>query len=80
MAILTPRVGLIKPDPANDPVDVTPINTNMDAIDARLGYYMCTSTTRPTGASLYDGMPIFEKDTGASYVWDSVAINWRTLQ
>jgi len=34
----------------------------------------CTSTTRPTGSSLYEGLAIYETDTDRFLIWNGV--NW----
>lgn len=67
MATNTTRLGLIKPD-LTDNVDVTDLNNNADDIDAAIGFTVVTSTTRPS--TPWSGQPIFETDTGNSYVWD----------
>lgn len=37
---------------------------------------VCTSGTRPTGAVLYDGLPIFQTDDKASATWDVANTAW----
>lgn len=37
---------------------------------------VCTSTTRPAGAVLYDGLPIFQTDDKASATWDVANTVW----
>lgn len=75
MATLESRISLIKPDLA-DSVDITMINSNMDRIAYCLGFNMCTSTTRPNGGQLYDGMPIYEKDTTLRYLYRLDTATW----
>jgi hypothetical protein len=70
MATNTTRLGLTKPDFV-DVVDISELNTNADDIDAAVGFTVCTSTTRP--GSPWSGQPIFETDTGNSFVWDGSA-------
>jgi len=65
----TARFGLFKPTPGTaEPVNsFIDENTNSDTIDANLGTFVCTSSTRPTGIQ---GRLIFETDTGAVRVYD----------
>lgn len=37
---------------------------------------VCTSTTRPTGAVLYDGLPIYQTDDKATAYWDVANTVW----
>jgi len=41
------------------------------------GVAACLSTTRPSGASLYDGLPIYETDTQESLVYYATPAQWR---
>lgn len=85
--ILTPRLGLQKPDPnpvTGDFVDISVLNANMDKIDAVISATVCTSGTRP--GSPYDGQIIRETDTGRVYIrnatagaWDPVLISRGTI-
>lgn len=72
-ATFTSRLGLRKPDgtaPDSDNVNVvTDLNDNYDKIDTHLGFYVCTSSTRPTGSDRFTGRQIFETDTKARYIW-----------
>lgn len=72
----TPRFGLNKPTPGTaEPVGSgANLNSNMDKIDAQLGSFVCTSSTRP-GAPVA-GQMIFETDTQAVRVWDAVNSKW----
>jgi hypothetical protein len=80
MGTTTTRLGLFKPDPdpiTGDDVDVTDLNDNADAMDSAVGYILCTNATRP--ASPWQGMPIYETDTGRAYVrvssvWVEIAL------
>jgi len=74
MGTLTTRLGLFKPDPdpvTGDDVDVTDLNNNADILDAAVGFFVCTSGTRP--GSPWEGLAIYETDTDRVYVWDGVA-------
>ncbi|MEK7471917.1 MAG: hypothetical protein AAB624_01585 [Patescibacteria group bacterium] len=42
-----------------------------------LQYVICTSSTRPTGGTLHDGLTIFETDTKEILVYYSAAAVWR---
>ena len=56
--------GLVKPDPIADFQDAAVLNANFDRLDTYgMGAFVCTSTTRPTGANLWAGLIIFETDT-----------------
>ena len=74
MGTTTTRLGLFKPDPdpvTGDDVDVVDLNDNSDRIDGNIGYVVCTSGTRP--GTPWQGMPIYETDTGFCYVWTGAA-------
>lgn len=75
----TPRYGLNKPTPGTaEPVGSgANLNSNMDKIDAQLGSFVCTSSTRP-GAPVA-GQMIFETDTLAVRIWDAVNSKWRLV-
>lgn len=51
--------------------DITDLRTYATALG---GVHVCTSTTRPTGASLYEGLFIYETDTNKVYSYDGT--NW----
>jgi hypothetical protein len=70
MGTLTTRLKLFKP--ANtDAVDVdVDLDQNYDKIDAAAGLTICTSSTRPSGGSLYSGLTIYETDTNLVYCYD----------
>lgn len=62
MTTYTPK-GLSKPGDG-DFQDVSVLDGNMDRLDTYgMGPVVCTSTTRPTGTNLWDGMLIYETDT-----------------
>lgn len=67
----TARFGLIKPTGGTaEPVNSgAALNTNSDTIDANLGCFVCTSSTRPAGIA---GRLIFETDTGAVRMYNGV--------
>jgi microcystin-dependent protein len=70
----TTRLALYKPDPnptTGDDVDVTDLNDNSDKTDAAVGYIPCTHATRP--GSPWQGMPIYETDTGQAFIWSGAA-------
>lgn len=70
MATSTTRIALRKPDPSvgGDNISVAnDLNGNWDKVDAALGFFICTSGTRPTTAA-WQGMHIYETDTGKAYV------------
>lgn len=76
MATSTTRLGLTKPD-GTDLVDIAVLNTNANKIDAAVGAFVCTSTTRPS--TPYAGQIIYETDTDQSFVWDSATSTWNVL-
>lgn len=76
MATSTTRLGLTKPD-GTDLVDIAVLNTNANKIDAAVGAFVCTSTTRPS--TPYSGQIIYETDTDQSFVWDSATSTWNVL-
>jgi hypothetical protein len=55
------------------------LNSQYAIIDKFAGAYCCTSTTRPTGANLKDGMIIYERDTQCLRVWVASITNWNYL-
>ena len=73
MATSTTKLGLTKPA-YTDIVDVADLNNNSDAIDAAVGFTVCTSSTRP--ATPWSGQSIFETDTLSSFIWDGST--WQT--
>lgn len=66
----TTRLLLSKPDPGTgEPYDVSiEHGSNLDTIDGAIGFTVCTSATRPTGADAWVGRPIRETDTGLAYI------------
>lgn len=75
MPTFTNRLGLIKPS-GGENVDVDQLNANFDRLDAKIATVVCTSTTRPTGTDRYQGLVIYETDTGNTYVWDGTGWVW----
>jgi len=81
VATTTTRLALRKPDGTpvtGDTINVSlDINGSMDKIDAAVGFTVCTSGTRPTTGA-WQGMPIFETDTGRGYIASTggPAPNW----
>lgn len=76
MATLTTRLSLSKPD-TTDNVDIAVLNANSDKLDAAVGSFMCTSTTRPS--TPFNGQQIFETDTTNQYIWSSATGSWFRL-
>lgn len=75
----TTRLTLFKPA-GTDLIDrVVDFNNNWDLLDTKMPAYMCTSSTRPTGSTLYNGLMIYETDTGSVYVYESSATAWRPV-
>lgn len=78
MSALTTRLSLYKPGGGStglitpdETVDIDKINSNMDLIDAAIGFKVCTSASRP--ASPFTGQPIYETDTKQFRTWDGAA-------
>lgn len=67
MATTTTRLLLRKPAPTDLVSVTTDINAAMDTLDSKIGYTICTSTTRPS--TPFAGQPIFETDTGRTLMW-----------
>jgi hypothetical protein len=81
MSALTTRLGLYKPGGGltglitpDEVADIDKINSNMDKLDAAIGYFVCTSTTRPS--SPFPGQPIFETDTKNVLYWNAGSGQW----
>lgn len=68
MPTTTSRLLLTKPL-TSETADIAVINANMDQIDEYVGSFICTSTTRPTGADRFTGMVIYETDTKYRRMW-----------
>lgn len=74
MAIIsTSRLGLTKDD-NTELYDVGRVNANTQKIDDNIGTIVCTSSTRPS--SPYNGMTIYETDTGFHGVWRADISAW----
>lgn len=69
----TARFNLVKPVAGSgEPVDVQAhLDDNWDKVDAALGIFLCTSTTRPSSPGT--GQQIYETDSGFGYVWNGSA-------
>lgn len=70
MGTLTTKLKLFKPGNTDIVDNVADLNNNFDTIDINIGSIICTSTTRPTGGSLFAGLGIYETDTGFEYIYD----------
>lgn len=70
MATTTTRLALTKPA-GTDVVDIDVLNANADKIDAAVGAYICTSTTRPS--TPYAGQVIYETDSKLTWTYASGA-------
>lgn len=77
MGVLTSRLKLLKPDRLETVDVVTGINNNYDILDAQVGSFVCTSTTRPGADTRYTGQQIFETDTGLVRIWNGT--KWQLL-
>lgn len=75
MGTTTSRLGLYKPTPVGEQVDISLLNNNADVLDEHAHYFECTSGTRP--ATPFAGQAIFETDTKLTYIWDGAG--WRFL-
>lgn len=69
----TSRLGLTKDD-NNELYSVERVNANADKVDANIGIIVCTSSTRPS--TPYNGMHIYETDTGLHGLWRSDLSSW----
>lgn len=76
MATTTSKLGLTKPA-TSDNVDIAVFNTNADKLDAAVGLYVCTSTSRP--ASPWNGLSIYETDTKDMYVYLAASSTWTKI-
>lgn len=65
MPDLTTKLGLTKPNPGSEQFSRTLYNNNLQKIDDAIGSVFCTSSTRPS--TPWDGMRIYETDTGLFY-------------
>jgi hypothetical protein len=82
MGTNTTRLLLWKPDgsPGGDNINVdTDISDNADIIDDAVGFKVCTSGTRPTGAQRWNGRVIYETDTKRTYMWQATLGFWMPL-
>lgn len=69
----TARLGLLKPS-TSDQFVTADIASNYQKIDDTPGYYICTSTTRPTTwGTAHAGMLIVETNTGLVWRWTGTA-------
>lgn len=76
MATTTTKLGLTKPA-TSDAVDITVLNANSDKIDAAVGLYVCTSTSRPS--TTWNGLTIYETDTHKLYIYLTSSSSWVLL-
>src|SRR5882672_3956601 len=77
MTTTSPKIDLILPDdPDNVDVDIH-ISGNFTIIDELLPSFVCTSLTRP--GSPFQGMQIYETNTGYHRVWNDVSDRWDSL-
>lgn len=81
MGDLTPRIALYKPGGGStgtitpdETADIDKLNDNADILDEIAGIPIVTSSTRP--ADPYDGMGIFESDTGLIRIWRQSITTW----
>lgn len=82
MGANTTRLLLWKPDgsPGGDNINVdTDISDNADIIDDAVGFKVCTSGTRPTGAQRWNGRCIYETDTRRQYMWQETLGFWMPM-
>ncbi len=77
MATSTTKLALRKPATTDNVSVETDLNANYDKIDAAIGTFVCTSSTRPTTLN-YAGRLIFETDTSRLLVRTSGG-QWKTL-
>lgn len=70
MSTTLSRTGYVLPA-GPEQCDVTVVNANMTKIDAQIGAFVCTSTTRPS--SPYSGQIVFETDTQMFAFWSGSA-------
>lgn len=56
-------------------VDRRTTTTGQGRVASLGGVVVCTSTTRPSGAALYEGLTIYETDTDKMWVWDGSTWN-----
>lgn len=77
MATNTTKLSLRKPATTDNVSVETDLNQNYDKIDAAIGTFVCTSSTRPTTLN-YAGRLIFETDTSRLLVRTSGG-QWKTL-
>lgn len=71
MSTSTARLGLLKPDATDFVNVVTQLSGNLQIIDTNIYTFPCLSSARP-GAP-FQGMLIYETDTGLIYVWSGAA-------
>jgi hypothetical protein len=70
MSTTTSRAGYVLPV-GGEFCDVNVVNANMTKVDAQIGAFVCTSSTRPS--SPYSGQFIHETDTGMISLWNGSA-------
>ncbi len=84
MAGTTPRLGIYQMGGglsgaygATEQVNVDKINEGFIKVDAAVGVFICTSTTRP--ATPFGGQEIYETNTKNSLYWSTALVRWVPL-
>jgi hypothetical protein len=73
MAQLTTNMKLRKPEATDLEVVEIDVSNNFSIIDSRIGFVVCTSTSRPSEP--FEGLKIIETDTGLPYIYLN-SIGW----
>lgn len=73
MSTTTSKVKLRMPDRIDGVNVALDLDGNMDIIDANIEFFDCTSTTRPSAP--FNGMLIFEHDTGNMLIYSKVNVS-----
>lgn len=67
LELYKPGGGLSGTNLPDEYADIDKINGNMDLIDDAVGFFICTSSTRPTNP--FPGQAILQTNDGNSYIW-----------